>query len=423
MELLLERYALLPAFRRLRQALNEGRLPSVYSEAAVQAEIRQLADATREAVAGAVPSVEEARRLLSRTDQWYGEEWPVARLVSDRKLQKSDLQILAVGSRSLRVSDPWLSIVFTKHKRGIYQVGEQPPSQFIATAKDALLNHNLSPSAIRVIAPVSDNEGKLEAVNTWDNAFMTFGMFQWTIGTDHAAGELPALLQRVKDDAPEAFEEHFGQFGLDTLDANRTTGFLILNGKKLNTPAEKEQLRKDASWAFRFWKSGLDPRVQLAQILQALDRINSFRFNSNYRPLDKYFIGDLITSEYGMCLLLDHHVNRPGHLMNYSIGKMDILGQALKKAGLADSDPAQWGTAEERRLIDAYLPFRSGSSMTHSKLRAQNIQRFVDRGELSEERHSFSLEAVRPRGGGPKEEDFPLINFREYEARARLTLE
>jgi hypothetical protein len=68
---------------------------------------------------------------------------------------------------------------------------------------------HLSDSLLRVMQAVSANEGKLEAINTWDNAFLTFGCFQWTAGTGDSAGELPALIARLKKEKPKAFDTFF----------------------------------------------------------------------------------------------------------------------------------------------------------------------------------------------------------------------
>ncbi|GJM33610.1 MAG: hypothetical protein DHS20C18_26110 [Saprospiraceae bacterium] len=71
-------------------------------------------------------------------------------------------------------------------------------------------------------------------------------------------------------------------------------------------------------------------------------------------------------------------------------GFLTFNGDKLNStANLANTNPKMWSTNEERKLINAYLPLRFKTSMTHSKMRAQKIKGFLDRGALSEERHSF----------------------------------
>ena len=60
-------------------------------------------------------------------------------------------------------------------------------------------------SEVNLMIAVAENEGRLDAINTWDNAFLSFGMFQWTLGTGGNQGELPALLRRLQNEDPAAF--------------------------------------------------------------------------------------------------------------------------------------------------------------------------------------------------------------------------
>ncbi|MDX2245856.1 MAG: hypothetical protein SF052_03710 [Bacteroidia bacterium] len=424
--LMLERYKLLPALRMLKTAVDKGNVATTYDSTQLSPEaikglkaLFQLAGINYTTPA---LSPDQAKTLLAKITPLYGEGWFMATDVPAEGQRRSETEIQPVGEKTFEVSDSWLKAKFIRVKKkdetfypGIATIGNDRPSDFILTHKKLLIGMGLSESALRVILPVSANEGNLDAINTWDNAFLTFGMFQWTIGTESSAGELPAFLQRVKDKFPDTFDEYYGRYGIGLADTTKTTGFMTFNGSKMQTPAQKEQFR-DMAWAFRFWKAGLDAKVQTTEVMHAIDRINSFIEHKSYRPLDKFFIGDLITSEYGMSLILDHHVNRPGHLMSFSIGKTDILGHALRNAGLENTNPKEWKTPEEMKLLDAYLSLRYASNMTDSQHRAERIKGCLDRGELSGERHSFVMETQRSRGFFMDTEDeYPVVNFEEYE--------
>lgn len=427
-KLMLERYKLLTPLRTLKQAIEQNTVAATYNRATASPEVLAgLEGLLKTAGMGnsdSALSSEEAQTLLAKITPLYGDGWFSATDAPAEGQRRSETEVQPVGEKSFEVSDSWLKTRFIKVKKkdgtfypGIATIGNDRPADFITTHRTALHDMGLSDSAIRVIMPVSANEGNLDAINTWDNAFLTFGMLQWTIGTENGGGELPALLQRIKNRFPNTFQDYYGRYGIDLADTNQTSGFLTLNGQKIQTPEQKAQFR-ELTWAFRFWKAGLDAKVQMVQIEHTLDRINSFIEHKSYRPLDKFFIGDLITSEYGMCLILDHSVNRPGHLMSFSIGRTDILGQAMRNAGLDNSDPKQWTTEEEMKLINAYLPLRFASSMTDSQHRAERIKGFLDRGEISGERHSFVLEEQRARGMFMDiEEIYPAVNFEEYENR------
>jgi len=210
---------------------------------------------------------------------------------------------------------------------------------------------------------------------------MTFGMFQWTAGVESDGGELPALLQKIKDANEALFQKYFGVNGLDIIDTNAISGFFTLHGEKLATSSQKERLRT-YEWAFHFWLAGQDPMVQSIEIQHALSRIHTFYRAGGYR-VKGYFIADLVTSEYGMGLILDNHVNRPGYIK-------PCLVKAMDQTGL--SDPPTWGTSEERELIDAYLKIRENHGrypMTDAAKRAAVTKKYLDNGIISDERGSF----------------------------------
>ena len=83
-----------------------------------------------------------------------------------------------------------------------------------------------------------------------------------------------------------------------------------------------------------------------------------------------------------MALLLDEHVNRPGHVPS-------TLNDAIRSIGVEASDPGTWSDLEEHHLIDAYLVKRLDTNMTDSRGRASKIEDFVRLGKLSDKRGSF----------------------------------
>ncbi|MBK8168693.1 MAG: hypothetical protein IPK64_22320 [bacterium] len=235
---------------------------------------------------------------------------------------------------------------------------------------------------------VSANEGKLEAINTWDNAFLSFGILQWTAGTDTSTGELPALLERLKQDYAVIFQELFGRYGLDM--QLRPGGFLSkpgflpggyfsIDGVVLKTEEQKEKLRT-LEWAYRFWWAGHHDLVRVTQIKQAMGRINTFYRNPS-SLLNNRSVADYVTSECGVALLLDQHVNRPGHVPGTLAKAVDSL------SGMGD--PQQWSDADEARLLDLYVVLREKTTMTDPINRAHVVFEAADKGILSRRRGSF----------------------------------
>jgi hypothetical protein len=237
----------------------------------------------------------------------------------------------------------------------------------------------ITPSMVRVVRAVSLNEGRLEAINSYDSAFLSFGMFQWTAGTGDAAGELAALLTLVQRINPDVFTEYFGRYALGTAvpSADATTGFLTLDATALRSQDDKEQLR-DAQWAYRFWRAGHDDTVRLGELLHAAARIDQFRRKTAAgRPIAAWF-----TSEFGIALVLDEHVNRPGHVPG-------TLEDAIGNLGDSAPDPTNWTTDDEKALIELYIDARNQTNMTKPGERSRQIEACVQAGTLSNQRGSF----------------------------------
>lgn len=284
------------------------------------------------------------------------------------------------------VSDEHGSVVFHRLKDGVYNCGQHAPETFITARHDHLLSAGLSDSILRVIAAVSRNEGHLDAVNTYDNSFLSFGMLQWTAGAGTDPGELAALLKRLQREDAAVFQGCFAQYGLTVGTANEVNGFLALEGKELHAAADKEVLRSPA-WAFRFQQAGCQEAVQQAQIGHAAARIGRFYRNPGLKPAG-YFVADLLTSQYGVALVYDQHVNRPGHVQ----GCLQQAFQQFIAQNPAAGDPAKWDDAAEAAFIQVYLAVRAAYGnppMTDSAKRAAALADCVKSGRLLSSRGSF----------------------------------
>jgi hypothetical protein len=242
----------------------------------------------------------------------------------------------------------------------------------------------ITQSIVRVVRAVSLNEGKLEAINSYDDAFLSFGMFQWTAGTGSAAGELAAFLALVQRTDPDAFAEYFGRYslGVTVASASATTGFLTIDGSVLRSADDKQQLR-GPEWAYRFWRAGHDDIVRRCELLHAAARIEQFHQKTTAgRPLSEW-----LTSECGIALVLDEHVNRPGHVPG-------TLEDAIANLPDTAPDPTSWSTDDEKALVKAYIEARNDTNMTKPAERASAIETCVNGGTLSDERGSFVLPAA-----------------------------
>ena len=273
-----------------------------------------------------------------------------------------------------------------KFQLGIFNVGNTSIADFVRANQSSF--PNLSPSRLRVMSAVSVNEGKLEAINTFDNAFLTFGCFQWTVGTGDAAGELPAMVNQLKQTDATVFNQLLGQFGLDVASVNSPPGqtptwFFSLNGAVVKTAADKQNKLRTLEMAFRFFRAGQDDTMRQVEIEFAASRIDLFYRDPNHK-IRNQFIADFVSSEFGVALILDEHVNRPGHVPKTLAGAVD---QFIASTG--KDDPATWNDQDEANLLNIYLQRRSNTNMTDSDNRAKRIREAVAAGLASDKRGSF----------------------------------
>ncbi|MCP5149708.1 MAG: LysM peptidoglycan-binding domain-containing protein [Ectothiorhodospiraceae bacterium] len=268
-------------------------------------------------------------------------------------------------------------------RKGLSRHGLLQPEAFIAARPGDLEAASLSRSEVAVMLATAENEGNLDAINTWDDAFLSFGMFQWTAGTGAERGELAALLAVLEREFPDVFAHYLGRFGLGVAGSDGTTGFLSLDGQRLDTPERKERLR-DLAWVLRFVQAAADLHVRTVQVRHAVARLDGFYFRAQSR-LGGHALAELLTSELGAALLLDHHVNRPGHVVG-------TVAQALEELGVTADRLAAGDDALEARAIDRYLAVRETFGrhpMTHAARRGAVTRDYVARGVISAARGTF----------------------------------
>lgn len=272
----------------------------------------------------------------------------------------------------------------TLFKKGISRTGSFNTEHFINDNAALLASLKLSSSEINTLLATSQNEGNLDSINTWDNSYLSWGMFQWTMGQLTDAGELAALLKLISDKQPTAFKTYFGDFGIGiAAGTGDVTGFITLNNVIQNTDARKAAFRNN-NWALRFALAGKEPVICAVQVLHAINRFNRFYFvqDADFGGLS---INDMLSSEYAASLLLDQHVNRPGHLKA-------VVAQAVSQSGFTPQQIANGTDADELKVINKYLSIRrtfGKSPMTNSDTRAKVVKNFLDKGLISAAKKSF----------------------------------
>ncbi len=267
---------------------------------------------------------------------------------------------------------------------GLYRLGIFKLRDFITYGSGLLQQAQMSLSEINVMLVTAANEGSLDAINTWDSQYLSFGIFQWTLGSAGQQGELPALLTNLKRRYPSEFQYYFGQFGVDASSLDGNTGWLSLNGLRLVTELDKSVLRQPI-WALRFAIAGMDALVQSVQVLHAISRLDRFYFMPT-QTLRGFTLSQILNSEFAVALLLDHHVNRPSHVI-------PCVADAIARSGLTPAQIAQSSANNEALIIQNYLTLREtfggSSAMTNSRGRAALIRQAIATGNLSAQKFSF----------------------------------
>jgi len=296
---------------------------------------------------------------------------------------------IVVAPDFVAVSDGTLQVRFKKHSPiGLSTGGSHSITRFINDYAGQLTSLELSPSAIAVMKAVSLNEGSFDGINTYDKGFLSVGIFQWTLGQENRMGELPALLKKIKSFYPGTYQTFFGAHGIDVSeDTNTTYGYLTHQGIPMGMPLQKDIFR-EPKYAFRFWRAAQEPDVQAVQIEHAISRLKNFYWKDSYTAMG-FTLNKLITSSYGVALLLDNHVNRPSWVAK-------CVEQAMLNTGLT-TNPMFWTDQEELTLINAYLSVRESYKenttlpMTSAGKRAEKMYEGVRQGWLSTERGSFQM--------------------------------
>lgn len=285
------------------------------------------------------------------------------------------------GSTRYHISDGSSEAVFVKYKKGLYCRGSQTAKQAVNRCGPVLQTMGMNPSAVAVMTALAENQNNLDTVIIHDEQSLSFGMLLWNLGAGGNPSQLAALLARVKDNDPHLFNAYFGQYGLDVHPVHSLAGYLCLNSEILKLPGQKDRLRS-LEWAFRFWKSAQEPLLQAFQIRHAISRLDTFYQSRRCAP-GGHLIAELITSQYGVAQVMDHHILRPGHLE-------PCLSAALKYSKLPP--PQYWSGVEELLLIETYLAIRAEYGvfpMPNAEERAAVIKNYLDKGILSSERNSF----------------------------------
>jgi hypothetical protein len=264
--------------------------------------------------------------------------------------------------------------------------GRMSPAQFIQN-NGALLNPTNDPvlaARLALVSAISVNEGFLDAIRLRDRGVVSAGLQQ---SSAHVEIELPALIHRFKTVSPDLFMLYFGVYGLDVephgVDPHNNPRFRFVqvqpNGNRVPLATWNQILTFFGGaggagaytfltdWAARFREAAVaSPEFSVTQLLEAasrLDRILREVPTINVPTVGPVALNTLVNSEFGVALILDSHINQPGH----------VPGD-LQSATTAAGHHAN-ANAQEQAIITHYQPARHthNTPARNANLNAQGL--------------------------------------------------
>ncbi|WP_238327361.1 hypothetical protein, partial [Rodentibacter pneumotropicus] len=218
-----------------------------------------------------------------------------------------------------------------------------------------------------ILLAMSENEGNMDAVHSYDSEILTAGAMQKTINSS-GAGELPIQMFKFKQQYPSLFNKYFKCCGWDVNNVNNKyiAYYNGMTGSRL-----KQFLREGYSVdnytkfvpskaVAIFAEAVIIEEYQDLQIEDFIDRLNNKALVKKPKGYN-YQISKYVKSNLGKATVLDHDVNRPG---NVAEDFAEALNYFYKVHSNINKDPSTWGEEHknyEREIIEYYGNHRRGT--------------------------------------------------------------
>ncbi len=323
--------------------------------------------------------MEDASAILGDTKPWFIHPAGMMALVGERKTSRScdceslyadKFKVTRYGSKYGPVY--WGTITLASYSRW---------SNLLATGK-------ITENEKVILIAMSDNEGKMDAIQSYDSEVVTAGAMQKTfkdgVGLE-GKGELSIQLAKFRDKYPDLYANHMSNCGwiVEGTGSSAITYYvddLLTSGGKVTGRDLKNLLRKgcDESTFNSVLNSkplaGLLKVISLPefldiQVLDFIERLHSAE--SQVVSSGDIRIKDYIKSNFGRAVVLDHSVNRPGYVKDNF--KMAISNFHTKNPNVS-LNPHDWAESHEiyeKKILEEYKVTRS---MTDSISRYNSLR-------------------------------------------------
>ncbi|HGM6861241.1 TPA: hypothetical protein ACKQDZ_002580 [Serratia rubidaea] len=234
-----------------------------------------------------------------------------------------------------------------------------------------------------ILVAMSENEGKMDAIQSYDSEVITAGAMQKTVKNQRGLegrGELSAQFAKFRDMHPFLYQQYAVTCGW-SVDGDGMSAVMyycdsgLTNNEKITSKKLKELLRQGcekSSYGHPIYNKPLAALLKVIKIPEYLD-IQVIDFVERLHKAESEIvtssgkrIRDFVKSKFGRAVVLDHSVNRPSN-----------VGREFKEAienfhghnPSVSLDPTTWGDSHanyEQLLLDEY---KSTRKMTNSVAR------------------------------------------------------
>lgn len=261
--------------------------------------------------------------------------------------------------------------------------GEVPLKDFTKW-DDLVKNNTVSADEKTILIAMSENEGKMDAVQSYDSEILTAGAMQKTINPD-GYGELPIQIWEFKSKFPEKYNCYLKSCGWEieqiAIEKKNKKNIVISTSYKYQAKYNnetgktlKDKIRDGFNSTNNKKSVKSEPVEPIIKLMKDVDyqtkQIEDFvkRLNSSIAKKPTGYssnkISDFVKSNLGKATVLDHDVNRPGHVS-------DCFGEALDtffgKHPKLSKDPSTWAadaTTYEKEILEIYGPLRGTGDYT-----------------------------------------------------------
>ncbi|WGE43120.1 hypothetical protein [Actinobacillus equuli] len=220
-----------------------------------------------------------------------------------------------------------------------------------------------------ILLAMSDNEGNMDAVHSYDSEILTAGAMQKTINSS-GAGELPIQMFKFKQQHPSLFDKYFKCCGWDVDNVNNKyiayyngmTGLKLKQFLREGCSAESYGKVVPNKALAIFAEVVIIEEYQDLQVEDFVDRLNNKALAKKPNGYS-YQISSYIKSNLGKATVLDHDVNRPGYVAE-DFAK--ALNYFYRNHPNVNKNPNTWGekhNSYEREIIEYYGNNRRGTDM------------------------------------------------------------